>query len=297
MGDSLRQRLDVLERTQNEDGGWGYFPGKATWMEPTVYAVLALDGQRSLGPLERAWELIASWQLPDGSWRPCMAVEGPGTWVTALGVHLCCWRGEFGQPFRRAVKWLLNTEGREGSWVLRAIAKLQPGGADNDLSQTGWPWLRGASSWIEPTTQTILALRKAAARYSGVEARVRDAEGFILSRRCADGGWNYGSRRALGIDLPSYPETTALALLGLQARQAELGFSAAEYLQWVLENKARTRMGRAWLSIALRNLGGRAPVPKGDADDDVFLAALEALAHPDGNHAVFRVTAESVVCE
>ncbi len=36
-------RLDRLRRNQNRDGGWGYFPGKQSWIEPTVYAALALQ--------------------------------------------------------------------------------------------------------------------------------------------------------------------------------------------------------------------------------------------------------------
>jgi len=42
---------------------------------------------------------------------------------------------------------------------------------------------------------------------------------MIADRRSVDGGWNYGNRRVYKTDLPSYPETTGIALLGLQGSQ------------------------------------------------------------------------------
>src|ERR1700730_16754734 len=85
----LASRLDYLRRTQNADGGWGYFPGKASWLEPTAYAMLALHGdEKSSGALRRAWRLIETWQMANGSWRAGAQVED-GTWVTALAVTLC----------------------------------------------------------------------------------------------------------------------------------------------------------------------------------------------------------------
>jgi hypothetical protein len=291
MADFLRQRLDFLLRVQNDDGGWGYFPGRRSWLEPTAYAMLALDGRADRAVLDRAWRLVESWQLPDGSWRPGADVAGPGTWVTALGVHLCCRRGQFDDRCSRGVRWLLGTEGREGRWFARLMAAIQPGGPDNDLAHHGWPWLAGTSSWVEPTAHAIVALRLAAAHYPGVDGRVRDAEDLILTRKCRDGGWNYGSRRALGIDLPSFPETTALALLGLQARSGELGEEIRHARG--LFRQTRSRLARAWLSIALRNLGDvrgeETPAPDGEPGDDILLAGLEALAHADGNGTVFRV--------
>lgn len=244
--------------------------------------MLALDGRADGAALERAWRVVESWQLPDGSWRPGADVAGPGTWVTALAVHLCCRRGQFDGRFRNGVGWLLGTQGREGNWLARMIAALQPGHFDNDLTHHGWPWLRGTSSWVEPTAHAIVALRLAAAHHPGVEARVRDAEELILTRKCRDGGWNYGSRRALGIDLPSYPETTALALLGLQARGSELGTEIGHARE--LFEQTRSRLARAWLSIALRSLGEETPAAEGDPGDDLLLAALEAMPH-----GVFRI--------
>jgi hypothetical protein len=287
MAESLRQRLDFLLRTQNDDGGWGYFPGKRSWLEPTAYAMLALDGRGDRAALDRAWRLVEGWQLPDGSWRPGADVAGPGTWVTALGVHLSCARGQFDEHFSSGVRWLLGTQGREGNWLGRLVALIQPGGPDNDVTHHGWPWLRGTSSWVEPTAQAIVALRLAATHYPSLDDRVRDAEELILTRKCRDGGWNYGSRRALGIDLSSYPETTGVALVGLQARASELG-EEIHHARALFE-QSRSRLARAWLSIALRNLGVETPAPNGEPDDDILLAGLEAMAHPDGNRTAFRV--------
>jgi hypothetical protein len=287
MAESLRRRLDLLRRAQNDDGGWGYFPGRRSWLEPTAYAMLALDGLADRDVPDRAWRLVESWQLPDGGWRPGADVAGPGTWVTALGVHLCCRRGQFDDRFRSGVRWLLGTQGSEGNWLARMITAIQPGGPDNDVTHHGWPWLRGTASWVEPTAQAIVALRLAAGHYPGVEARVGDAEEQILTRKCRDGGWNYGSRRALGIDLPSYPETTALALAGLQVRRGALGEEIRHARG--LFRQTRSRLARAWLSIALRTLGEETPAADGDPGDDILLAGLEALAHPDGNRTAFRV--------
>jgi len=289
MADSLRRRLDFLLASQNPDGGWGYFPGKRSWLEPTAYAMLALHRQSESAVLDRAWSLIETWQLPDGSWRPGADVAGPGTWVTALGVHLHCAHARFDGHFTRGVAWLLGTQGTECNWLARLVGRVQamtqPGGADNDVSHRGWPWLRGTTSWVEPTSQAIVALRMAAAHYAGVEARVTEAEEQLLSRKCRDGGWNYGSRKALGIDLPSYPETTGLALVGLQARNGELGEALAHAR--VLLAGTHSRLARAWLSIALKAHREQPPAAEGEPDGDILLAALEAIAHPGGNRAAF----------
>src|SRR5260370_12221077 len=60
-------RLEALRRAQNPDGGWAYFPGKSSWLEPTVYAALALHGE-SAG--ERARKLLGAWQAEGGALRP-----------------------------------------------------------------------------------------------------------------------------------------------------------------------------------------------------------------------------------
>src|SRR5947207_3381037 len=46
--------------------------------------------------------------------------------------------------------------------------------------------------------------------------RISAGHGELPDVRGADYGWNYGSKAALGVDLPSYPAPTGLVLVGLQ---------------------------------------------------------------------------------
>jgi hypothetical protein len=287
-------RLKFLRQAQNPDGGWGYFPGKQSWYEPTTYAMLALQGTPgSDAPLDRAWKLLRSWQTPDGSSRPNGQVQG-GTWVTAQAVTLACVRGVYDDPVRSSVDWLLRVVGAETSLAMRAAAFVGLLKTKADISHRGWPWRDGNASWIEPTVQALLALKKVAKNYRNPELdrRVSEGEAQILSRRCSDGGWNCGNPNVLNYDLPSYPETTALALLGLQGRsRKELDEPLAVATRFRAET--RSSLARAWLVIALRCHGGD-PQPAGmdsSSSTDVMLTALEALGHPEGNYALLRTGA------
>jgi len=287
----LPSRLDFLRATQNSDGGWGYFPGKQSWFEPTTYAMLALQGKPDSGAaVERAWQLVRSWQLPDGSSRPCARVEG-GTWVTAHAVTLACVRGVYDSNVRAAVDWLLRVVGAENTLAMRAASYFHLLKTKLDVSHQGWPWREGNASWIEPTVHTLVALKKVAGRYQSaeLERRVREGEALILSRKCSDGGWNVGNPNVLNFDLPSYPESTALALLGLQGHSsAELGAPLEVARRYRRETKSS--LARVWLTIALRNFGDSVEPPAEEArtSNDVLLAALEALGHPDGNYALLH---------
>jgi hypothetical protein len=136
-----------------------------------------------------------------------------------------------------------------------------------------------------------VALKKVASNYRGAELehRVREGEALILSRRCSDGGWNCGNPNVLNFDLPSYPETTALALLGVQGRSAtELKGPLSVARRYREETKSS--LAKAWLTIALRCHGENLdpPVDAGKVSSDVMLTALEALGHPDGNYRLLR---------
>jgi hypothetical protein len=276
----IEARLDFLRSAQNADGGWGFFPRKLSWVEPTCYSLLAMHGAPGCEVnAERGWKLLRSLQLPDGSWPPCAAVAEPH-WTTSLAVTLHVLRAVTDEPFRKGVASLLRTAGIENGWQFRIAHFLRPSVVELDPSFEAWPWRPGNSSWIEPTAHALVALKHAATVFDDqrLHERVAQGERMILDRRCSDGGWNYGNRKVLGADLPSYPETTALALIGLASRKdlaAPLAL-AARYAK-----DTRSPLAKAWLRVALRSHS----VPPVDVSDgpplepnDVIVNALEVIA-------------------
>jgi hypothetical protein len=287
----FESRLDFLRKTQNPDGGWGYFPGKQSWLEPTTYATLALHNTPGGdAPLDRSWNLIRSWRTAEGSYRPSGQVQG-GTWITAHVVTLASVRGVYDDHVRRSVDWMLSVVGAEHNLLMRAASALHLLRTKLDVSHEGWPWREGNAAWIEPTAHTLVALKKVAGKYQGgeLEHRVRDGEMLVLSRRCSDGGWNCGNPNVLNFDLPSYPETTGLALMGLQGR-SESELSSPLDVAQRFRDETKSSLAKAWLTIALRCHGRNLSAPPGEnkVSSDIMLAALEALGHPDGNYALLR---------
>lgn len=279
-----------LRKSQNADGGWGYLPGKQSWLEPTVYAAVALLGEPAA---DRAWTLLKSWQAPDGGWRPAATVQVP-SWGTSLCVRLAQSRGEFGEPFQKGVRWLLGSEGNEGPFWWRALLLTKLfGGTDRNLELIGWPWKPDCSSWVEPTTHAIVALKQAAnapvkLSRNTLDQRVRNGVGHLVDVRCSDGGWNCGNRAALNVEMVGWPETTAIALIGLQGR-TDLGKSLD--LASRMASETTSPLARAWLTIALK-LHGRvvpastvqlAPTP------ETMIAALSLIA--EENIEFFRTGA------
>jgi hypothetical protein len=108
----------LLLKSQNPDGGWGYFPGKPSWLEPTAWAALALHGHESA---ERAYKLIRRWQYPDGSTRPCEMVDSPH-WTAALLVKLAVLRRDV-PAAQRGLKYLMETIGSESGPALSRSPK------------------------------------------------------------------------------------------------------------------------------------------------------------------------------
>ena len=288
MADSyLGVRLDILRRSQNPDGGWSYYAGKQSWLEPTFYGALVLHGDPAA---DRAWALIKSWQQPDGSWPPTAGTAISG-WGTALCLTLAYIRGEVDGSFLKGLAYLLKTAGTESELWRRALAKIGLIDPGRNLSLKGWPWKEGTSSWVEPTAHTLIALKKAYALLPAPELteRIQSGEALLLDVRCKDGGWNFGSPWTLGEDQRSYPETTALALLGLQGR-SEAASSVGLAKSWLRDTPSS--MARAWITIALRLHGVEVPdttsASKGSGTPDLTVVALEALGAPEGNYRLLK---------
>jgi len=282
---ALALRRDHLLRSQNPDGGWGYFPGKESWLEPTAYSALALKGEPAG---QKALALLARWQRPDGAWRAGAKVPD-AHWGTALMLVLYRAMNRQDDAYSRGLEWLSKLAGAEGSLPVRIVQRFLASPTDQDESLHGWPWRPGNSSWVEPTAHALVALKQSG-RARAYADRIAEGEGYLFDRRCPDGGWNYGNKRVYSTDMTSYPETTALAILGLQGRQpAELKPS---FDRAILQVKtARSGLSKAWLMIALRAhavpfdpppLGGLAP------GGDLATTALELLAHDKAGNA-FRV--------
>jgi len=279
----LGARLAVLRNTQNADGGWGYFAGKSSWLEPTAYAALALAGEPAA---DRAWKLLSSWQLPDGSWKPAAGVQ-VSSWGTSLCATIAMVRDEWGQPLQNGVKWLVGSSGVESGWLNVVAARLRLVRQERDVALKSWPWKPGNSGWVEPTVHALVALKQASSKISSGElrGRVQMGEAQLMDVRSRDGGWNYGSPAALGVDLPSYPETTALALVALQGRN-DLSNDLGKAFDLARRQMGETPspMARAWLTIAMRLHGVKPEELSGDPQSDLMITGLEALAAPEGNY-------------
>ncbi len=251
---------------QNPDGGWAYGlsgSGKRTsWTEPTVLVLLA-QSVNGMSPQGGEREIFAggmrflrSMEGRDGGFRPQPEVR-ESTWVTAVAALLP--EETLGaERYRRAIDWLKGQTGRESGWSFQLQQRLQGNKADYPR---GWPWFPGAAAWVIPTSLGMMAFDRALTRSAQfrddreLKERLRDGRKYLLSRMCADGGWNHGSNEALGFSGDSYPETTGIALAALKglplSPQLEKGKAAARrHLA-----SCRTAEGIAWLRIGLAAQG------------------------------------------
>lgn len=278
----------LLLSRQNPDGGWGYYAGQSSWLEPTAYAALALTGTEACG---RAMELLRRWQLPSGAWQANERAKIP-CWATSLALVLKSVHGEFDESWRKGLGWLTATRARQGAvqgWLDR-LFRREPAVA-LDPSLTGWPWREGTAGWIEPTAHALRALELGRPRHDTPPLRERVDLGvrMILDRQCRDGGWNYGNRRVLGKDLESFPETTALALIGLCGRrgpQVERGIECA-LRHW---RQGARGLAQALLRIAFRMHGvpfGDRPVSVNGRTETTILA-LALIGGPEGSWKLWK---------
>jgi hypothetical protein len=212
--DRLKQ---ALVSGRNADGGWGYYPGKASRLEPTCWALLALGSGANVKPLrEPAVAWLVSCQRPTG-WlgeRPEWPVNIAFNALTAF--TLLQHRDLAGDDVRRRLLTAVIAS--------KGIAAPASDTMRQDNSIQGWSWTDETFSWVEPTCWGLLALKKA--RTSGsVEAaaiaRIAEAERLMIDRSCRAGGWNFGNANVMAQDLRPYVPTTALGLLAMQDRRQE----------------------------------------------------------------------------
>jgi hypothetical protein len=189
----------LLDR-RNPDGGWGYAPGKASRLEPTCWALLALD---NIEP-----SVLTKWPDTGGLLRE-RRDDGFNVAFHALALITLTAR---------------KAQHASGNASLAAALERASGMAldvspinrqDNRLQ--GWSWIAGTFSWVEPTAWALLSLKKWARAGGTVDvSRTAVGEKLLADRCCVQGGWNYGNSNMLGKELRPYVPTTALGLLALQ---------------------------------------------------------------------------------
>ncbi len=254
--------IDSLHTNQNADGGWPYRPGGSSWTEPTVFALLAGYASGDSTGRSRALEWLRAQQRTDGGWSPKPGVD-QSTWVTALAALLP--PDDLGAAAHtRAIRWLADFTPVNTTLFFRLQNWLKGNtAADPD---EGFPWLPGTAAWATPTAIATLALAKEDRRHpdSSLKSRILRARRYLLAHRCLDGGWNHGSTRALGVDSPSYPETTGTVLLALAGPLAGLGDasvapSVARAEAWW--NDCPSCEAGSWLTLGLGANGHRKTQP------------------------------------
>jgi len=246
---------------QNHDGGWPYRKGGSSWTEPTTLALLMQSvSDANAASMERGFAWLRAAQRPDGGWPPAPAVAH-STWVTALPA-LLPQDGLGISPHAKAVQWLMKQTGRESSFTQKVRDELMGSATDLPQPRDGWPFFPGATAWVQPTAMSILALEKAQ-RYEvvkAVEERIENGRQFLMDRICSDGGWNYGRSRVLGIEAPSYPETTGQALLALRrVRSPNLDKAVATAKEYA--RQCQSAEGLSWLQLGLQAHGITASGP------------------------------------
>jgi hypothetical protein len=216
----LRQ---ILEGSAGPEG-WPYYPQRASRVESTCWALLALSAVGARSTLRSGLSFLRRLRRSDGL---LVEPETPGPNYAWNGLTLLT---------------ALATEGTgEGAWRDRISASLirakgialAPG--PSPIRQNGqlqaWSWVDGTFSWIEPTALCLLALKKARTADVLALERMRDAEAVILDRVCNGGGWNYGNAQVFDQDLRPYVPTTGLALLAMQDRRSHA--AVQQSLSWL----------------------------------------------------------------
>lgn len=206
--------LDALSAGASAAGGWAYYAGKASRIEPTCWALLALDGDRSAATPHRRFLLECQrangWLVEDPAWPVNVGFNAltTFTWFAIPALATDAAR-------ERVLDALLTQKG---------VQAPPMEGSTQDNSLQGWSWVDTTFSWVEPTAWGVLALNaavRAGVKSPAIDARISEAERLLLNRTCRDGGWNFGNASMLGQDLRPYVPITALVLLALQRRRED----------------------------------------------------------------------------
>jgi hypothetical protein len=218
--------FEHLLKLQNLDGGWSSAPGKQSNPEATAYALMALVQHWDQAEIQPRINEAITWLLgrqdESGAWYYAHEAR-QGFWVTAPVLLSLSPFVTYREELRRGAAWLLRQKGERLNLVqtLRYWLWYQKRNGGINPNLPGWSWASGTTSWVEPTAFALLVLNKLrpALDLQAASERIRYGEALLYDRVCEKGGWNQGKGMALGKQIPPYPDTTAIALIALQAHR------------------------------------------------------------------------------
>ena len=242
----LAEAIDKLQSAPT----CGYGLGRGPSTEPTAFAALALLAYDRLASARGALEWLRTRQTAEG----CLGIDehqSSPCWPTSLAI--LAWQvadqllgqPEYAQEIASAVTWLLSQMG---------TALEQSPDFGHDTTLVGWPWVSGTHSWIEPTSFSILSLKKVG---HAEHHRVRGAVHLLVDRLLPQGGCNYGNTIVLGNILRPHVQPTGICLLAL-AGEPNVDERIDKSLEWVATmaplSPAATSLSFAIMALAAHGL-------------------------------------------
>ena len=206
----LENAITFIEENQNEDGGWGYWPGRESYIEPTGLCLIALKCCGSKNEFTNGLEYLKKCQLDSGG-VGINEEDKEGNWMSyaaLLAFHALGASKEEGN----LRKWILNFYDGYNNIPLDIVESMYQE-FRYDMTIDGWPWFGNTNSWIEPTSLFIIALK-----YSGAKPqneRISSGLKLLVNRTNKEGGWNYGNPFVKNTYLDAYSLPTSIALLAM----------------------------------------------------------------------------------
>jgi len=271
---TLPRTLGFIRAGQNKDGGWGYRPGGASWVEPSAFCAMALLAGGDRTAAGRGLAFLKACQNAAGGTGASPKDQG-GSWM-AYAALLAYHALGAGAEATRLIGWILGLEDASRRFApadIRSIAKTYR----YDASIPGWPWTPGTTAWVEPTALFILALTRAGV--ASTEPRIQAGVRLLIDRRVPSGGWNFGNPFSKSHELEATLLSTSLALAALAAAGTPATKPAVEAgLRFIEARLAAdvSTVSLAWTLIALRS------IPAGDRLVPGVTARLAGLAGSDG---------------
>jgi hypothetical protein len=258
--------LPFLRNAQNADGGWGFHPGAESRVEPTCWAILALQASgnatASVAKLDQGFQFLRAAQLADGSWVASPQVT-TGCWVTSLACWVLLADAHAHAAVSSGLKWLCDDWPRDSAPWRRFLARFSSErkvAAQND-SLRGWGWTPRTSSWVEPTSFALILLDQAPREMwpQVAEQRRELARRMLYDRMCPGGGWNCGNPMVYGVAGEALIVPTVWALLALRDEPTRPEFVMS--LDWLEKNvkDVRGAGSRALARIGLETCGRKWP--------------------------------------